>query len=354
MLIRFQLFFVLFFSFLHVSAQEAPKYSNEFLSIGIGAKSLAMGNSTVASVNDVTAGYWNPAGLLQIKNKYEASVMHAEYFAGMFKYDYAGLSYKINDSSTCAISIIRSGVDDIQNTTDLYDANGAIDYSRISKFSVSDYAFIFSYAKRTKITGLSIAGNAKIIYRNVGEFANAYGFGLDVALQYVKNKWRFGAVLRDATTTFNVWTFNEDELEIQIGDSTFNKAPEESIELTSPKLSLGVARYFSINQKFTLLAEIDLDCSFDGKRNTLIKSDFASIDPKLGLELAYTDFIFVRAGLGNIQEEIDFGSKKEWTFQPNIGIGIKLKNLTIDYALTDIGDNSIALYSNIFSLKYSF
>ena len=38
-------------------------------------------------------------------------------------------------------------------------------------------------------------------------------------------------------------------------------------------------------------------------------------------------------------------------FQPNIGVGFKYKGIQVDYALTDIGDQSAALYSNIFSLK---
>ena len=43
---------------------------------------------------------------------------------------------------------------------------------------------------------------------------------------------------------------------------------------------------------------------------------------------------------------------KQLSIQPNIGIGLKIKSLSLDYALTDIGDNSVALYSNIFSLKF--
>jgi hypothetical protein len=39
------------------------------------------------------------------------------------------------------------------------------------------------------------------------------------------------------------------------------------------------------------------------------------------------------------------------SFQPNIGLGFKYKGIQIDYALTDLGDQSAALYSNIFSLK---
>jgi hypothetical protein len=71
------------------------KYGNEFLNIGVGARGIAMGGSQVASVNDVTSAYWNPAGLLRIKEKYEVGLMHNEYLAGMAKYDYVGLPLQL-------------------------------------------------------------------------------------------------------------------------------------------------------------------------------------------------------------------------------------------------------------------
>lgn len=39
--------------------QTAPKYSNEFLSLGVGGRALGMGGAQVSQVNDVTAGYWS-------------------------------------------------------------------------------------------------------------------------------------------------------------------------------------------------------------------------------------------------------------------------------------------------------
>jgi hypothetical protein len=100
------------------------------------------------------------------------------------------------------------------------------------------------------------------------------------------------------------------------------------------------------------MGELDLDMTFDGKRNTLIKSNLMSVDPHFGFEFGYKDFIFFRTGLCNMQQVTDFEGKKSLNVQPNIGLGIKIKQFTIDYALTDIGDASVALYSNIFSLKF--
>ena len=171
-------------SFNGTFAQLAPKYSNEFLAIGVGARALGMANCQVTSVNDVTSGYWNPAGLLSMKSPMQVGLMHSEYFAGIAKYDFGAFAKKIDSSSVVGFSVIRFGVDNIPNTTELIDAQGNWDYDRITTFSAADYAFLFSYARKMKIEGLRVGGNFKVIRRKVGDFGGAWGFGLDAGAQY--------------------------------------------------------------------------------------------------------------------------------------------------------------------------
>lgn len=348
---RNTLFFFIFLVPLF-SYSQAPKYSNEFLSIGVGARALGMSNAFVSSANDVTAGYWNPAGLLQLKNNMQLGLMHSEYFAGIAKYDYAGLASRIDSSSAMGATFIRFGVDNIPNTTELIDAQGNVDYDRITTFSAADYAFIFSYARALKIEGLRVGANAKVIRRTVGDFGGAWGFGLDAAAQYDYKNWKLAALARDITTTFNAWNYTLSDDVKNVFTLTGNEIPDNSVEITLPKLLLGVARNFSFYQnKISLLTEIDFDATFDGKRNVLIKSNPVSIDPHFGIEAGYMNIVFLRMGIGNIQQATDVTGKNVTTIQPNLGIGVKIKKVTIDYALTDIGDQSVALYSNVFSLK---
>lgn len=339
---------------LGVLAQDnTPKFSNEFLAIGVNARALGMSNAQVSNVNDVTSGYWNPAGLLNIKSKYEGSLMHAEYFAGIAKFDYAGFATPIDSFNHLAISVIRFAIDDIPDTRFLYDANGRLNYDNIRFFSAADYAFIFSYAHRPKaFNGLRLGGNLKIINRNVGNFANAWGFGLDAGAQLSLKKWNFGLMLRDITGTFNAWTHNT-ELVADIFTQTGNEIPQNSVEITLPRAILGASRAFRF-KRFGLLMALDLDATFDGKRNVPIKSDFASIDPHLGLEFDYKQLIYMRFGVGQFQQVKDFDSSQSWTYQPNFGVGIRLNNIQIDYALADIGDKAESPYSHIFSIKAAF
>lgn len=115
------------------------------MNIGVDAAALGMSNAVTASTNDVNAGYWNPAGLMKLEDS-QASLMHASYFANIAQYDYAGFAMPIDSESAWGASIIRFGVDDILNTTQLIDSEGNIDYNRISLFSTADYAVTFSYA----------------------------------------------------------------------------------------------------------------------------------------------------------------------------------------------------------------
>ena len=101
---------------------NSPKYSNEFMNIGIGARSLGMSNSVITSTNDVTSGYWNPANLTKIESDLQVGLMHAEYFAGIAKYDYGAVAKNIDEKSAFAFSFLRFGVDNIPNTTELIDA----------------------------------------------------------------------------------------------------------------------------------------------------------------------------------------------------------------------------------------
>lgn len=320
------------------------------MNIGVDAAALGMSNAVTATTADVNAGYWNPAGLMQLENQ-QIGLMHASYFANIAQYDYAGFAMPIDEKSAMAISMIRFGVDDILNTTQLIDNNGNIDYNRISLFSTADYGFTFSYARKTPIKGLNFGVNAKVIRRIIGDFADSWGFGFDAGLQYQKSGWQLGLMMRDITTTYNIWNINEAAYQ-QIADAIPGENQElpEDTEITLPKLQLGVARMFQFKSDFSLLASANFNARFS-QTNDIISNENISIDPAVGFELGYTKIVFVRAGLGNFQNIRQLDGTEKVGFQPNIGLGFQYKGIQIDYALTDIGDQSAALYSNIFSLK---
>ena len=320
------------------------------MNIGVDAAALGRANTAVATTADVNSGYWNPAGLIHLED-HQVSLMHANYFANIAQYDYIAYASPIDDRSAWGISMIRFGVDDILNTTELIDSEGNIDYNRISLFSTADYGFTFSYARKLPVPGFQYGVNAKIIRRVIGKFANSWGFGFDVGLQLEKNDWQFGLMVRDITTTYNVWSIDEQEYQkIANAIPGENQELPESTEITAPKIQLGVAKKFNIHYDYSILAAANMNMRFT-KTNDLLATDAVSIDPALGFEFGYTDLVFLRAGVGNFQKVTQIDNTEKVGFQPNIGVGFKYKGIQIDYALTDLGNQSTALYSNIFSVK---
>lgn len=349
---------------------QQRKYANEFLSIGVGARGLAMAGSQVASVADVTAAFWNPAGLVNINSDFQIGLMHSEYFNSIAKYDYAGTAFPMkNKKGVIGLSLIRLAIDDIPYTINIMQPDGTIDYSKIKSISSADYAGLISYAQKITIkklfgrsqVDLNTGGNIKIIHRNVGTMANAWGAGIDLGFQTKIDHWKLGLSLKDITTTYTMWNFSYTDKEKQVLAQTGNEIVSKSTEVNTPRIILGAGRYFPIRfadtaKKAYVLAEVNLDVTTDGKRYAnVININPFSIDPKAGLEFGYNQLFFVRAGIGNIQRvsnDIDStGTDKRTMYAPSFGIGLKIKQIAIDYSFSTLNVQNNPVYNHFISLK---
>lgn len=351
--------FLLIFELILILPSNGQKFVNEFLNIGVGARAHGMFGSVIASTDDGTAAYWNTAGLTEIKSPLQINAMHAKWFGGIANYDYVSIAKKLSgdNNQVASFTFIRLGVDNIPNTLNLIGPDGTVDYNRVTNFSASDYAGLFSYART--IGGnekLSVGGNLKIIHRSIGSFGKAWGFGADISARYkMNNHFTFGVSARDITTTFNAWSFNLTEDEKKVFQATGNDIPVSSSEITLPRLIVGAA-YKGNKGDFSYLGEIDLNMSTNGTKAGVLSGNNFNLDPSLGLEFGYMNRVFLRAGLGNIQSVINPTNSLDRTLeiQPNVGLGLKLGRLKVDYALANIGSVSGVLVSHIFSLGLDF
>jgi hypothetical protein len=139
-------------------------------------------------------------------------------------------------------------------------------------------------------------------------------------------------------------------------NDTGNEIPVSSNEVTLPRLVLGIAYQTNIGANFSLLAETDLTFSTYGREAALVSKNRLEIDPTLGIEIGYMNKAFLRFGMGNIQRRVNIENFDESTIeiQPNVGLGLKLGRLTVDYALTNLGDRTDILVSHIFSVGIAF
>ncbi|MFI5252910.1 MAG: PorV/PorQ family protein [Bacteroidota bacterium] len=293
------------------NAASTAKYAGEFLAIGVGGRALGLGGAYAALANDVTAGYWNPAGLSRILYP-QITLMHDERFAGLINYDYGAVALPVGVNASLAISAIRLGVDNIPNTQNAgVDANGnplptsslqnfdRVDPNKVTYFNAADWAIYFSYAKQTS-SQFSYGANFKIIRREMGT-ASATGLGFDLGAQYmVSDKFALGANFQDVTTTLVAWSTGTNEL-------------------ISPTLKLGSA-YFIDAWGGRFSPAFDVDLRFEN-RATASNAHIGrlSADFHTGLEYDVHSLVAVRAGLS------DIGSL-------NLGTGIHLPKFDIDYS----------------------
>jgi len=138
-------------------AQTVAPYAGEFLSIGAGARSLAMGGAYTALATDASGGYWNPSALA-LMTEADIMLMHEERFAGLLNYDLGAAAAPYGENTTLGITLLRLGVDGIPDSRQsLVDQNGngeldpgeRLDYSRITYVNSSDWAILVSYAHRS-------------------------------------------------------------------------------------------------------------------------------------------------------------------------------------------------------------
>lgn len=314
-----------------MSEAQVVGNANDFLEIGGFAAGQSLGNADGAYVSGAEAGHCNPAGLSLDGGKMDFAFLHNRYMGGLATQNMLAAACQTDSLTTFGVTLVRVGVDDIQNTLHLFDADGKINYDNITYFSVADYALFFSFGRRLRrIPALTVGGNVKLIYRHEGDFANAYGFGIDLAARYSWRRLSCAAVLRDATTTFDFWSVNETKFDSAYL-ATGNTVPESRLEQRSPSLHLSAA-YKMERGDFGAAAMATLRTYFGYNTQYIIHSNFASIDPALGVELSYKDIVFVRGGISDFQHDNNLTISHKTSARPSIGAGLRLYGFRIDYA----------------------
>ena len=310
--------------------QKVAKYGADFLAGGVGGRALGMGGTHVGIVRDLSAGYWNPAGLAGLRYP-QIAYMHAERFAGIISFDYAAAAMPISKTSTVGLTIIRSGVDDIPNTLNAWDVERNQPKPNpenfIERFSAADYAFMLSYA-RSLSDELSIGVTGKLIRRTIGDFADAWGYSFDAGIQYMTERLILGANIQDLSTMLQTWSTNQGELAAL---EDFNQEiPDGGTFLVLPVARLGAGYFIPFKQSGLTLA-FDMDIAFDGQQAFVLNTGDISYHPRVGVEYVFRDVVALRGGISRVLVSDDLGLD----VTPTVGAGLKLNQISIDYGFGD-------------------
>ena len=337
--------------------QRIAKYGADFLAGGVDARALGMGGAYVGLADEVSAGYWNPAGLRGLSYP-EISYMHVERFAGAVSFDYGGVAMPITARSTVGVSVFRSGVNDIVNTLSAWNPDRGQPLpgykNLITRFSAADWALFVSYSRQVS-DRLSVGVNFKGIRRSIGDFASAWGYSMDVSARYRTGPYRFGAVIRDVTTMLQSWSVNPDAFKVNctnpIDEEPFDaclnddgsliednaaryqavfgqRIPQGGTALVLPVARLGSGAVWPVGDGHTLTAGLDVDVAVDGQRAFVPNIGDVSFHPRLGMAFRYAGVVELRGGIQRLQ----IGDPIGVDVTPSVGAGLDLEQVSVDFS----------------------
>ena len=284
------------------------RYSGEFLSLGAGARALALGGAAVANPTPAAASYYNPSALAAFRGG-EVEFMHASQFDNLFTYDYLAFAKAMPNGLTGAITALYTRVGDI-HLTQLADPTQPISNGNrvlTSKNSSDNELALMAGVGKNSVLGWRVGGNAKLLYKSVaGE--SAYGLGFDVGVgKSLGKSFMVGAVARDLTTSVLAWSTGRTEAilpSVAVGGSWGVSIP-------------------ALNARVNVAG--DLDGHFESRGAAeLVSAGPLSVDPRVGLEYIISNTVALRGGFNG--ENVTAGA------------GIRLAMINVNAAFQDHPD----------------
>jgi len=254
----------------------------DFLNIGVGSKAISMGSAFVAVASDISAIYWNPAGLARLTGT-NLMVDYTDWFADI-KYNSIALSYSTEEVGTFGFSYFSSDIPDQEVTTETYpEGNGQV-------LSVKQSVFSISYSLQLT-DRFSIGFNPKVIYESYAK-TTAYGFALDLGALY--DTPFEGVKLGMAISNFGA------KMQLQGTETTilYDKYPDGSGNNSRIPGNLTTGSFdMPVNYKLGL----SYQAIHDDLNNLIISTDVAHPSNNyeslnIGGEYIYGDFITLSAG----------------------------------------------------------
>lgn len=172
-------FFTIISSLLFIIAANAqnPNLGTggaQFLQIPVGAKAEAMAGAVVGYIDDASALFWNPAGIVKVKNV-DAFFSYMDWF-GMFDHSAAAVVFNLDDIGSLGASIIMFNTNEMEITTEV-EPNGTGRF-----FDAGDMAIAVSYA-RYLTDRFSVGLSVKYVNQRIWN-ETASGLAFDIGTQY--------------------------------------------------------------------------------------------------------------------------------------------------------------------------
>jgi len=314
------LMIIIYFSLIYSADSKVGTTAAQFLKIEIGARGLAMGGAFVATADDATATFWNPAGLAKLQSK-EVTVQHVDWLANM-DLKHGGIVVPVGDQAFgFYLTFMDYGEWDV-TTIDAPDGTG-------ERFGAQDLAIGMSYS------------------RNI---TNRFSFGANV--KYISQKiWHMNA----SAVAFDIGTIFETQFKgLRIGMSFTNFGSKMSMTGKDAKVFQDVGPEIEGNNErinaYLETEEWDLPLAFRvGAAMDVINNNYSKLTVALdtvapndnleyinaGCEYGWKRFLFLRAGYKSL-----FIKESETGLTLGTGIRYGINNqvkIKFDYAYADFG-----------------
>ncbi len=318
------LFPVVIVSTMSMFAQDISKSgvtAAQFLKIGIGSRAIGMGSAFAATADDISAVYWNPAGLA-VNKQNEALFNHTNWIADV-GVDFAAASLKLGEFGTLGafVTVMKSIDGMMVRSIEVPEGTGEL-------FDAGSMAIGLSYA-RSLTEDFSIGFNAKYIREYIWH-ESAVGFALDAGVLYkidILNEFRLAGSISNFGTKMQLDGRNILEIK-QVGEQGQGNLIDTKIVLEEWELPL----------TFRVGVAADLVKTNDMRLTTAVDAVHPNDHTEYvntGFEYAWNELIFARAGYNSLFEK---DSEKGVTF--GIGLNYRLVQavrVVFDYAYQDFG-----------------
>jgi len=307
---KFFLIIILFTSLFETRAQLFPILGGQragistaqFLKLGVGSRSSAMGDAFVAIANDASALYWNPAGLVQF-DRNEVIFSHNNWVVDI-SHDFAGAVYHLNDENSFGLAFTSLSMDQMKVTTE-FAPFGTGEY-----FSFGDIAFAVTYSR--KMTDqFSFGGTVRYIEETLDKL-KMRGVMIDLGTYY----WTGLGTTRFAVTVSNFGNQMAPDGKVLL----IGKREKSDWQSYSPptifRIGFAFEPYQDDDNKIT--TAIQLNHPNDNSENVAT-----------GLEYSWKNIVYLRGGyVFNVDEQ-------NYSFGFGVHVPLSIAICSVDYSFTN-------------------
>ncbi len=292
-----------------------------FLTVSVGPRAIAMGSAFVGTSNDITALYWNPAGIARIPGN--SAVFNVTNWIADIDYNWAAATINLGGAGTFGISVSSLDYGEMEITT-LSEPDGTG-----GSFGAEDLAIGLSYAYNLT-DRFSLGGTVKYIQQTIWN-SKATSVAVDVGVLFTSDLagLRIGASITNFGSTMNM-TGSDLFVQHDVDPNIFGNNDQILAELRTDewplpltfRIGLAIDAFNIENHRVTIGADAIHPNDNDESLNVGAEYEFYNI---LSLRAGYKSLF-----LDNSEEGLTLGFGLKYDFAPGFG-------LFFDYAYQDVG-----------------